>query len=587
MSQAYERALSLLNAGRAGDAHDLLQRALARDPGNIPLQNLMARACLQKGDPQRAVYYMERVAAARPDDQAALANLGNALAAAGHPDRAETVLRRALDRDPSSAPLRHALWEVLMDDRRVGQAAALARDGLALRPGDPMLAIDLATADAALARAEESVDLLRDLARRHPDLRLLHQSLAFFLNYAPGVEPAEIAHAHRRYADIVRRLYPDDWRDTTDRDPDRRLRVGVMSSDLRTHSVAYFARPVFEHLDRDDFEIVAFSLGARPDDPMTRALRAASDGWFDVGRLPNEELVAAIRSRRIDILIELNGLTRGGRLAAIARRAAPVQITMIGYPATTGWPTMDCRVVDSLTDPPGADDFASERLIRLDPCFLCYHPPDNPPEPRRDPHPTGIVFGSFNDIAKLNSRVIRLWADLLARVPGSTLFLKSHALRDATIAADLTSRFAAVGAAPHRLRLESWAPDLHSHLALYRQVDVALDTFPYCGTTTTCEALLMGVPVVSLVDPRPLHAGRVGLSLLSAVGLSDLAAPDPARYLDLAASLAADPARLREYRQSLRPRLLQSVLCDRPAYARRLGDALRRAWRDYCAGGRP
>jgi predicted O-linked N-acetylglucosamine transferase (SPINDLY family) len=586
MSPDYDRALALLNSGRAREARDLLQRALTRDPASPHLQNLMARACLQLGEPQRAVYFMERVVSARPDDPASLANLGNALAAAGALDRAEEVLRKALTLDPSSPPVRHALWDVLMERRRVGAAARLAREGLALRPGDPMLTIDLATADAALARAEESVAALRELSPRHPDLRLLHQSLAFYLNYAPGVEPGEIADAHRRYAEIVRRLYPDDWRDTIDRDPDRRLRVGIMSSDLRTHSVAYFARPIFEHLDRTAFEVVAFSLGAPPDDPMTRALRAASDRWHDVGNLPNDDLLARIRGERIDILIELNGLTRGGRLAAIIRRAAPIQITMIGYPATTGWPTIDYRVVDSLTDPSGADAYASERLIRLDPCFLCYHPPDNPPDPDARERTPGVVFGSFNDIAKINSRVIDTWAALLQRVPGSTLFLKSHALLDTTIADDLAARFHAAGVARERLRLEAWAPDLHSHLALYRHVDVALDTFPYCGTTTTCEALLMGVPVVTLADPRPLHASRVGLSLLSAVGLSDLVASDPASYIDLAARLAADESRRREYRAALRDRLLQSVLCDRPAYARRLGEALRRVWRDRCAGSR-
>ncbi|MBM4107472.1 MAG: hypothetical protein FJ255_01445 [Phycisphaerae bacterium] len=587
MSTVVPQALALLNAGRAAEARDLVQRALARAPHDLGLQNLMARASLQLGDHQRAAYFLERIVAARPGDAAALANLGNALAAGGAVERAEPLLRKALAGDAGSAGVRHSLWNLLMDARRVGEAAGVCRDGLALTPGDPLLTVDLATADAALARAEEGVAALRAIADRHPEMRQLHQALAFFLNYAPGVDPAEILAAHRRYADLVRRLTPGDGPPTADRDPERRLRVGVLSSDLRTHSVAYFARAIFEGLDRTSFEVVGYSLSTTPADPMTRALADAAHAWHDVGGLQNEALVARVRGDRIDILLELNGLTRGGRLAALMRRAAPVQVSMIGYAATTGWPTMDYRVVDALTDPPGAEAFASERLLRLDPCFLCYTPPDRPPEVEPVGRRSGVVFGSFNDIAKLNARVIEAWARLLARAEGSRLLLKSHALRDATIADDLTARFESAGVGRGRLQLLGWTADTNEHLSLYRGVDVALDTFPYCGTTTTCEALLMGVPVVSLVGDaeRPVHAARVGLSLLSAVGALELAASSEGEYVEKAASLAADEGRRRGYRAGLRERLLASPLCDRRAYAARLGGALREAWRSTCAGG--
>src|SRR5690606_27108078 len=266
------------------------------------------------------------------------------------------------------------------------------------------------------------------------------------------------------------------------------------------------------------------------------------------------------------------------------RRAAPIQASLIGYPNTTGVAAIDYRFTDTFADPPGADDRHAERLIRLDPCFLCYDPPRDAPDPAHEPNGDTITFASFNAAMKINDPLIALWSRLLAEVPAARLLLKAFDFRDAALRDAIRARFAAAGADPARIEILPPIADSGGHLALYRRVDIALDTFPYHGTTTTCEALYMGVPVVTLAGRT--HAARVGVSLLNAVGLPDLIANTPDDYIATARGLAADPARRASLRETLRQRVLDSPLCDGPAYAARFTDALRTIWRDWCAAAR-
>jgi predicted O-linked N-acetylglucosamine transferase (SPINDLY family) len=578
------QASALLSEGRLDQARALLQRGLAKDPGDAGLNNLMARLCMQSGEPARAVYFLERVAAARPQDAPTLGNLGAALHACGQTDRAEEVLRRALASGAEHPGLRHVLWDVLMHRQQVAEAAEVCRRGLERAPGNAMLTVDLAMCVAAMGRPEEAVAALRSIADANPNLRALHEALPYYMNYAPGVEPALSLEAHQRLTALTQRGTPDDgWRFPGTIDPERRLRVGVLSSDLRHHSVGFFALALFEGLDPAGFELIAYSLWADEPDALGRRLASRCAHWRRVGHLPGQDLIAAIRADRVDVLLELNGLTLGGRLAALARRAAPVQCSYLGYPASTGVPTIDWRIVDSRTDPPGAEAFASERLWRLDPCFLCFTPPEPAPDPA-SPHagPDGPAFASFNALQKLNAPLVSLWARLLTATPGSTLRLKNKPLTDPLIAADVRARFAAAGVDPARIITLPWAGTNAQHLASYSGVSLALDTFPYHGTTTTCEALFMGVPVVTLAgdEARPRHASRVGVSLLSACGLDAWIARDEDGYIAIAQRLAADPGTMRG--RDLRQRFLASPVCDRAGYAQRLGGALRGMWADRC-----
>jgi protein O-GlcNAc transferase len=303
-----------------------------------------------------------------------------------------------------------------------------------------------------------------------------------------------------------------------------------------------------------------------------------ADGWVDVHRLDDAALAARIRADRIDILVELAGHTRDSRLLACAHRPAPVQIGYIGYPNTTGVAAIDYRITDHLADPDGFDGHCCETLIRLPRCFLAYAAPRHAPEIGPPPVQRNgyVTFGSFNNLAKLNRLVIALWAEILHQVEGACLMLKSAGTGDAETRAGLEAAFAAHGIAASRLRILPPESDARNHLALYSQIDVALDPFPYNGTTTTCEALWMGVPVITLAGDR--HAGRVGASLLSAVGFQAGIAATPEDYVLTARLLASQPELLATARRHLRADLARSALRDHEGHARAVEQAYRAVW---------
>ena len=349
-----------------------------------------------------------------------------------------------------------------------------------------------------------------------------------------------------------------------------------MSADLRTHSVAWFLLPLLEAIDRVRFEVHCYPNSAKAD-TMTQRLRAASAGWHPIDALDDAAAARQVRDNRIDLLIDLSGHSAGQRLGLFARRAAPTQATWLGYPNTTGLPAIDFRLVDTVTDPDedAAQALASERLLRIPGCFVCYGPPPEAPpvEARRAAGSDGpIVFGSFNNLQKISATTLDLWSAVLAAEPDSLLALKAGSLEQPGVQTRLQQAVAARGIDPARLRFLPRDTDVAGHLARYGGIDVALDTFPYHGTTTTCEALWMGVPVVSLAGDW--HASRVGASLLAAAGCAQDCATDPDGYVAAALHAAgiarADPAaRLRR-----RERLAASLLLDRARFATHFAEAI-------------
>jgi predicted O-linked N-acetylglucosamine transferase (SPINDLY family) len=354
------------------------------------------------------------------------------------------------------------------------------------------------------------------------------------------------------------------------------LRIGVLSSDLRGHAVGSFVEPLLQHAP-EGTHLVAFSNQPHGhEDPWRLRLQRHFQAWHEVHALDDAALDALIRRERIDVLIELGGHTADNRLPALARKPAPLVVTAIGYPDTTGLPAIDLRLVDSTTDPAGSEPWCTERLLRVDPCFLCYTPPDHAPEPALPPDDAPFTFGSFNTAAKIGPAGAALWARALQAVPGSRLLLKAHWLGDAVVGNAVREHLRAAGIDLSRVELLGETPDVPSHLALYGRVHVAVDTTPYNGTTTTCEALWMGVPVITVPGDR--HAARVSASLLTAAGLREFVAPDADAFAQLAAKLAADRGRLAVLRTSLRDCLRRSALLDAKAYATRVHAALREAF---------
>ena len=355
-----------------------------------------------------------------------------------------------------------------------------------------------------------------------------------------------------------------------------------MSSDLRQHSILYFLEPLLEHLDRSRFEVVCYHT-CLEEDAVSRRLRGLCTLWRHEPRTAPTPLASLIRSDGVDVLIELAGHTDGHRLAAVHMRPAPLQMTWLGYPNTTGVAAVDERIVDSITDPAelDADARATEKLLRLDPCFLCYRPPGDVPAVVPRPIDGPIVLGCFGAMQKVSEPCVALWAAALAAIPGSRLLVKNRAMNEAAPRQLILSRLAAGGIGPERVEMRPWAGEINEHLRVYGEVDIALDSTPYNGTTTTCEALYMGVPVVTLAGQ--VHAARVGASLLNAAGLGTMVARDPVHFAAIAAATAADRGALAVLRASLRSRVAGSVLCDERAYVARFGGAIRESWRRRCA----
>jgi len=390
--------------------------------------------------------------------------------------------------------------------------------------------------------------------------------------------PAELAAAHKRFR-AAATAPPRPPKPA--RDPERPLRIGVLSGDLRTHSVGYFVEP-FVRGKPAGVTLVAFN--AHPPiagDRMEAMYRGLFDEWVEVAPLDDATLDRTIREKRIDILLELGGHTMTSRIAALDQKPAPVVVTAIGYPNTTGHAAVDWRLVDSITDPPGSEALSTERLLRLDPCFLCYAPPKDAPEPTVPPSDAPITFGSFNLTTKISADAIRLWRRVLDAVPGSRLLLKSKTLGDAHAKAHVLARLEAGGIDPARVEAIAYTASAREHLELYGRIHIGLDTMPYNGTTTTCEALWMGVPVVVLEGDR--HAARVGASLLRAAGAPELVAADEDAYCAIVRDLVADRAKLEALRAGLRGRLSASALLDAGRYGERFHAALRGCWREWCA----
>jgi predicted O-linked N-acetylglucosamine transferase (SPINDLY family) len=403
------------------------------------------------------------------------------------------------------------------------------------------------------------------------------------MNYVE-LPPEEIFAEHRRLGEMLAAEYPREaFAFRNARTTDRPLRIGYVSPDLRNRSVGHFVEPIVTARDREGLRVFCYSTSAECDE-LTVRLREGCDGWVDAWGMDDRALTDRIRADGIDILVDLAGHTGGSRVAPFCWRAAPVQATYIGYPNTTGLPTMDFRIVDALTDPPGSERWCTERLVRLDPVFLCYAPPAHTPPVAMRPPGAPVTFGSFNSHMKLNPRTFRTWAEILKAVPGSRLLLKSRGMGSSQTREETRRAFAADGIDPQRLDLRGETTSQREHLETYAEVDIALDTFPYHGTTTTLEALLMGVPVITLEGAT--HVSRVGVSLLSCVGRAEWVARSGDEYVRSAVDLAADENRRTSVRAGLREELLVSPLCDQRAFAARLAAAYQQMWSGWCAAMR-
>lgn len=576
--------------GRMDDvvaAEESFRAAIARSPEHAAANNNLGLILIARGDLDHGELCFRISLISDPGYLEAHLNLVGLLVEATRLLEAEYFARRAIELSPTSSQAFARLAQTKRANGQITEAIHFFEKALEMDPHSVSALTDLGGCLWNLGRHDEAERLLLKAIDGAPEFIPAWNNLLLMSNYRLA-ERQQLLQRHRAFGQMIRRRCgePPDTADLATavrHDPLKRIRVGFISADFRRHSVAYFLRASLESLDRRQFELFAYHAH-RAEDEMTWELKPLFHVWRYVFGMQDQALVELIQGDRIDILVDLSGHTAGARPLVIGRKPAPVIVHWLGYPNTTGLDCVDYRLTDIWADPDETDDAVScERLYRLQRPFLCYSPPTASPDVAPPPSVQSHVirFGSFNSRAKLSDQCIEMWVEILNRVPNSCLVLKSiFGTGDEESRSSLRRLFVARGIAEERIEVLKVRGQTADHLKTYEQVDVALDTFPYHGTTTTCEALWMGVPVVTLAGDR--HAARVGVTILTSLGFDSLIAKTPEDYVEIAVALAESPEALAELRGVMRARMQCSGLMDKKGMGIALGSGLREMWRSYC-----
>jgi protein O-GlcNAc transferase len=578
-AKTIEDALALHAAGRSAEAMTLFERIRAAVPKDLDVLLCIATIALQIGQTEHCIRYARDGIKRRRENADFHMVLGNAEIQRGNIDAAIRSLRRALQLRPQFAEAHASLGCALARQDQIGDAIRHLNKALEISPKLAAAHLNKGSALFSLGLISEAIVSLQTAVTYDPKLETAYISLVKCLNFLPGATSALIAEASRRWGQLLFRptrklVFPNP------RSPDRKLRLGYVSADLRTHSVAHFLESVLAAHDRSAFEITCYSNNLF-DDATTERIKAMVDHWRPIRSLEDREAEAQIRADAIDILVDLSGHTTGERMKLFALKPTPIQCTWLGYYATTGLTEMDYIIADRFIVPPGDERHYTETPWRMPDSYLCFTPPEIAPPANELPARRNgyVTFGSCNNLLKVNNTVIALWSRLLRALPTARLLLRGNALSSAMGRDELTRKFAENGIATDRLILR--AGSLRDEfIRTYHDFDIALDPFPYGGGTTTAEALWMGLPVVSLRGDR--FSGRVSESILTTIGQPHLVVESEQAYLDTALGLAGDLDRLAELRTTLRSMVANSPLCDAPRFTRNLETAFRSMWHRWC-----
>jgi protein O-GlcNAc transferase len=611
-------------AGRLPDAREHYRQILHQNPDHPDALHGLGMLEFQSGRPRDAADLIQRAVAITPDRAQYQANLGVALAALNDFPRAIAAFQKAIALDPAYKFAREHLAQSysnlgrllqqqgkfedsiaacqklveLRADRpdahyQLGMASMSAGDltscvaslnrALELHPDFPDALNSLGVAEFRRGRIDSAIAAYQKILRLDPGNLQTSQNLLLALHYQIPADPQRIFQAHLdwgiRHAQPIRNKIRAE---ANDRDPARRLRVGYVSADFHEHPVTYFLENLLAAHDADEVEIFCYQNGPAAD-AVTRRLQGSAHHWRQIHTKSDAEAAQMIREDKIDILVDLSGHTAGNRLLIFAQKPTPIQATYLGYLDTTGLAAIDYRLTDAIADPPGeSDGLHSEKLIRLPRTFACYRPPDDAPPPGPSPGVSRgfITFGSFNALSKIHPELLDTWAKILQEIPGSRLILATRGLSDPTLQKEILAPFEKRDIAGDRLRFLD-RQSLPDYLRLHGEVDLLLDTFPVNGHTTSCHALWMGVPVISLAGQT--HCQRLGASVLSNIGLPHWIARTPAEYVEIAKSRAADQNELSDLRAALRDRMRRSHLMDARQLAREIESAYRNMWQTECA----
>lgn len=568
------RGLKQHRQGNALDAERLYRRVLKANPNHVDACNLLGTLYMFQGRHDQALELIEKARTCQPRSSAILCNLGLLHEMRGDAPLAESTYLDAID---CTRPVFEAflnLGNLLIKDRRPMHARRVLEQGIEHYPRRPEFLLALARALHLSAENRQALSLCLEVTSITPDDLEAYLQYFFLTNYTDDDVDSVLEQLSATWKKARERVGIATVQ-LTDAPSEREepLRIGLVSPDFRQHSCSYFIAPLLEHLDRDQFHVTCYSNSSMRDD-VTDRLQAWSDNWREIASLDDLALVDRIRSDHIDVLFDLVGHTAGNRLWALARQPAPLQISWLGYPGTCAVESIQWRLTDPMVDPPGEPEgFHTEALWRMEAPFLCYRPHAILPAlassrlPRRDP-----VLGSFNNYSKLSDTCLDAWGAVLGAMPEASLRIKSRVLMEQACWEQFLHRMALRGVDRERIQVVTWKNDPATHLHDYLDIDIALDSYPYSGTTTTFEALLMGVPVVTLRGKR--HASRVTASILTCLGLDPLIANDTQSFVTAVKQLARGEMRHMPDSEGLRQALLASDLCDGPSFARRFSAAV-------------
>jgi protein O-GlcNAc transferase len=565
---------------RIDEAAEIMRRAVGLSPNSIPLRVNLGAMLGQLGKLEDALEQLRQAVRLGGDIPELHNNLGVTLEKLGREAEAAASYRMAIGLRFNYPEAHSNLGNALRKQGKISAAGVAYRQALELRQAYARPYDGLAACAVELGDAHQAIDCYRRMVELDPANPATRSSLLYTLHYSDKQGADSLHREHLEWG----RLFCDPLRQhiqphENDRDPDRRLRVGYVSPDLREQTVTKFISCAIEHHDRQNFEVFCYSDAEKPD-AVTGRIKSWSEHWRHTRGQSDETMDRLIRSDGVDILVDLRGHAADNRLTLFARKPAPVQINMVGYFNTTGLSAMDYRLTDRHMDPPGkTEHLNTEKLIRLEPSCWCYSPEPDAPEVAESPAVKNgyMTFGSLNKVVKISEPCAELWAAVLDAVPSSRLLLSASG--DAVPAA--RQRLAAMGLPVERLILVDKTRTSREYLERLNQIDIALDTFPFNGITTTCDGLWVGVPCVSLAGQTSVS--RAGKSILHACGLGELTADTPEHFVRIAADLANDLTRLRDLRLGMRRRLLASALMDHRGFAAKLEAAYRGMWRSAAA----
>ena len=578
--------VALKEQGRLEEAAVSCRKAITIKPNYAGAHSNLGVVLKEQGRLEEAAVSCRKAISIKPDYAEAHNNLGNALKEQGRLEEAAVSYRKAITIKPDFAEAHSHLGVVFQGQGRLEEAVASYRKAITIKPNYAEAHSNLGVALKEQGRLEEAAVSYRKAITIKPGYAKAHSNLLFLLNSFPNISRKDIYNESLEWdQQHAKTLLKKEPVYANKKEKERKLKIGYVSSDFRTHSVSYFFEPLLKAHNKENVEVYCYSNVMTPD-KVTERLKAEADHWFSIVGKNDEYVAEQIKRDGIDILVDLAGHTSDNRLLVFAYKPAPIQATWLGYPNTTGMSAIDYRFTDEVADPIGeADNLHSEALIRLESGFLCYSGDESAPEISALPclERGHITFGSFNNLTKTTPEVVKLWSDIMRAAPNTHLLLKNKQLEDEGVRTKCLEMFEKEGISDDRIELYGMLLKKRDHLGFYSKIDIGLDPFPYNGTTTTYEALWMGIPVITLEGDR--HAARVGTSIMTHLNLPQFIADTKENYTKKAVELAGDRKRLEVYRKELRSILKSSKSCDEHHFAKKIETAFREMWSTWCQSG--